>query len=139
MMMVAWGQDHAGLGIAVVVGLQASEDQVELFVFDGGGKGAGGIVGIEADEGIVFQMDSTVGTLGQGFAQHLAGTRRARGNYDHLATVLFLLAKRFFQGVGVGFVHFVGNVFADPGSGLVEFKRGIFLGDLLHAHQDFHA
>jgi hypothetical protein len=58
-------------------------------------------------------------------------------DYD-LSAVLFFLAKGFFEGVGVGFVDFVGNVFADPSAGFVEFQRRIFLGDLLHANEDFH-
>ena len=51
--------------------------------------------------------------------------------------VLFLLAQRFFERVGVGLVHFVGNVFADPGGGFVELERCILLRHLLHANQDF--
>ena len=45
------GQDHARLGVAVVVRLQASEDQVEGFIFDRSGDRAGSVIGIETDKG----------------------------------------------------------------------------------------
>jgi len=53
--------------------------------------------------------------------------------------VFFLLAKRLFQRVRVGLVHFVGDIFTDPGAGFVEFERGIFLRNLLHADQNFQS
>ncbi len=132
-------QHHAGLGVAVVVGLQAGKDEIEFFVFDRGGKGAGGVGGVEADEGIVFKMDGAIRALGQGFAQNLLGARRTGCNDHHFAAVLLFLAQRFFEREGVRLVDFVGNVFADPGAGLVQLERRIFLRHLFHADQNLHA
>ena len=131
-------EDDAGLRVSVVVGLKAGKDQVELLVFDGGGESFRGIEGVESDESGVFEVDGAVGALGESFAQNLRRTSRAGGDNDDFPAVLFLLAKRFFEGIGVGFVDFVGNVFADPGAGFVEFERRVFLRDLLHADEDFH-
>jgi hypothetical protein len=47
-----FGEDHAGLGVAVIVGLQAGKDQIEFFVFDGRRKSPGGVEGIEADKAL---------------------------------------------------------------------------------------
>src|ERR1019366_2211764 len=74
-----FGQDDAGLGEAVVVGLKAGEDQVEGLVFDRGGEGLSGVKGVEADEGGIFEVNGTVGTLGEGFAQDLLGASGAGG------------------------------------------------------------
>ncbi len=132
-----FGQDNSGLRVAVVVGLQAGEDQVELFIFDGGGKGFCSIESIKSDEGIVFEVDGAVSALGQSFAQHLLGAGRAGSDDHHFSGVLFLLAQRLFQREGVRLVHFIRDVFADPGRGFVELERRIFLRHLLHANQDF--
>ena len=132
------GQDHAGLGKAVVVGLQAGEDQVEVFVLDRSREGLRGIEGIEGNEAVAFQMDGAVGALGQRLAQNLLRARRAAGDDHYLAAMLFLLAQRLFQRVGVGLVHFVGNIVANPRAALVQLERRVFLRDLLHADQDLH-
>ena len=81
-------------------------------------------------------MNSTVGAFCQGFPENLLGACRTCGNYDHFAAVLFLLAQGFFQRVSVGFVHFVRDVFTNPGAALIELKRRILLRDLLHADQN---
>ena len=83
------GQNHAGLRVAVIVGLQPGEDQVKLFVFDGRGKGLGRVERIEADELVVFEMNGAIRALGQRLAQHLLGPRRTAGNDHHFAFVLF--------------------------------------------------
>ena len=57
--------DHAGLRVAVVVRLQAGEDEVELFVFDGRGEGLGDVEGVQPDKAVVFKMDGAVRALGQ--------------------------------------------------------------------------
>ena len=133
------GQNDAGLRIAIVIGLQAGKNQIELFVFNGGGEGAGRVVGIQADKGIVFQMNGAIGALGQGLAQHLLGARRTGGNDDDFAAVLLFLAKGLFERVGVRLIHFVGDVFANPGAGFVEFEGGVLLRHLLHADQNLHS
>ncbi len=81
-------------------------------------------------------MDGAVGALGQGFAQYLLGACRTGRDDDHFSAVLFFLTQRLFEREGVRLIHFVGNVFADPGAGLVQFERRIFLRHLLHADQN---
>ena len=131
-------QHDAGLRVTVIVGLQAGKDQVEFFVFDSGGKGAGGIGGVQSNESVVFKMDGAVRALRQGFAQNLLGARGTGGDDDHFSAVLFFLAQRFFEREGVRFIDFVRNIFADPGAGLVQLERRIFLRHLLHADQNLH-
>ena len=103
------------MGVAIVVGLQAGEDEVEFLVFDSGGEGAGGVEGVEADKGIVLEVDGAVGAFGQRFPQDLTGASRAGGDHDHFAGMLFFLAQGLFESVGVGFIDLVGKIFADPG------------------------
>ena len=91
-----FGQDDAGLRVAVVVRLQAGEDQVELFVFDGGGEGLGGVEGVEADEGIIFEVDGAVSALSQRLAQHLLGPGGTGGDGDDFSAMLLFLAERLF-------------------------------------------
>ncbi len=73
-MMVACGQprisarDHSCLRVAVVVRLQASKNQVELFVLDRRGNRTRRIVGIEAGKLVVFEVNRAVGAFGQRFA-----------------------------------------------------------------------
>src|SRR5258708_4902812 len=83
-------------------------------------------------------MNRAVGALGQSFAQHLLRARRPGGNHHDFATVLFLLAQRFFERISVGLVDFIGDVFANPRAAFVQFQRGVLLRDLLHADQNFH-
>jgi hypothetical protein len=52
--------------------------------------------------------------------------------------VLFFLAERFFEGIGVGLIDFIGNIFTDPGARLIQFEGRIFLRNLLDAYQDFN-
>ena len=119
--------------------MEASEDEVEVLVLDGSSKGPRSVESIETDKDIVFQVDGAVGALSQGFTQHLAGPGRpGRDGYDFPA-VFFLLAKGLFQGVGVRLVDLIRNVFANPGPGLVQLEGSIFLRNLLHADQNFHA
>ena len=122
----------------IIVGLQSGEDEVEAFVLDGRREGLSGVEGVERDEAVALEMNGAVGSLGQRLAQHLLRARRAAGDDHHLATVLFFLAQRLFQGVGVGLIHFVGNIFANPRAALVQLERRVFLRDLLHADQDLH-
>src|SRR5215469_15084263 len=59
-----FGENHAGLGKSVIVRLQTGKNKVERFLFDGCGEGAGGVEGVEAHEGMVFEMNGAVGPLG---------------------------------------------------------------------------
>jgi hypothetical protein len=66
-------------------------------------------------------MNGPVSAFRQGFAQHLLGARRTGGNHDNLSAMLFFLSQSLFQSVGIRLIHFVGNVFANPGTGLIDF------------------
>ena len=65
--------------------MQAGEDQIEFLIFDGGGEGFRGVVGIESDESIVFEVDGAVGAFGQGFANGLRDARGPGAEDDHFA------------------------------------------------------
>src|ERR1039458_1829465 len=82
-------------------------------------------------------MNGAVGAFGQGFAQHLLGARRTGGDHHYFPAVLLFLSESFFQSVGIGLIHFVGNIFANPSAGFVKFKGDILLRDLLHADENF--
>ena len=132
-------QDHAGLRVTVVVGLQAGEDEIEFFLFDGSGEGSGGIESVQTNERVVFQMDGAVRALRQRLAQNLLRPRRTGGNDNYFAPMLLFLAERFFEREGVRLIDFVRNVFADPGAGFVQLERRILLRHLFHADQNLHA
>ena len=83
------------------------------------------------------EVQSAIGALGQGFAQHLLGACRATGDDDYFTLMLFPLTQRLFERVGVGLVDFVGNVFTDPVAGFVELEWRIFLRHLFHADKNF--
>src|SRR3954462_11084385 len=52
--------------------------------------------------------------------------------------MLFLLSQRLFECVCVRLVHFVRNVFTDPGATLVQLEWCVLLRHLLHANQYLH-
>src|SRR5271154_4427595 len=90
------------------------------------------------DEAVVFEMDRPICALGESLAQYRLGAGRAGGDRDYLAAVLFLLSQRLFEGIGIGFVHFVRDVFANPGPGFIQLERRVFLGDLLDTDKNLH-
>ena len=83
-------------------------------------------------------MNGAVGAFRQSFAQYLLRAGRTDGDDDYFAAILFFLAQGFFQRIGVGLIHFIRDVFANPGARLIQLERGILLRDLLDANQDFH-
>ena len=131
-----FGQHDSGLRIAVVVGLQAGEDDVKALILDRSGESPGGVRGVEGCKGIVFQMDGAIGALGQAFAQHLLRARRAGGDYNDFPSMFLFLPQGLFEGVRVRLIDLVRNIFPNPGASLVELERRIFLRHLLHADQD---
>ena len=90
------------------------------------------------DKLVVLQMNGAVGALGQRFAKNGLGSRGSRSQHDDFAAVFLFLTEGLLECVGVGLVDFVGDVFADPGSGFVEFEGRVFLRDLLDTDEDFH-
>ena len=132
------GQKHAGLPETVIVALQAGEDQVHFFLGDCRGKDFRGAERIKLGEVIIGDVDAAVGAFRKGFLDGLLHTLRAERKRDHFAAVLFLQAQRFFQRVGIRFVHFEADVrFLDPVSG--DGQRGVFGGNLFDADEDVHA
>ena len=83
-------------------------------------------------------MNGAVGAFRQSFAQYLLRSGWTYGDDDHFAAILFLLAQGFFQRVGVGLIHFIRNVFANPGALRIQLERSILLRNLLDANQNFH-
>src|SRR2546430_254227 len=83
-------------------------------------------------------MNGAIGAFGQGFAQYLLRSLRTGGDYDYFPAVLFLLAQSLFERKSIRLVHFVRNIFTNPGPRLVQLQRRIFLQNLLHANQDLH-
>ncbi len=130
--------DHAGLGVAIVVRLQAGKDEIELFIFDGRDESLGHIERVQADKAVVFKMNGAIRALGQAFTQHLLRPRRPGGDDHDFTGVLFFLPQSFFQGKSVWLVDFIRDVVADPGAAFIEFERRVFLRDLLHADQNLH-
>ena len=114
-----FGEDHAGLRVSIIVGLQTGEDQVELFVLDRCGEGLRGVERVQPNELVVFEVNGTVRSLGKRFAQDLLCASRAAGDDDDLAVMLFPLAQGLFEGVGVRLVDFVRDVFANPRAAFV--------------------
>src|SRR5262249_1058038 len=104
------GEHNASLRVSVIIGLQASKNQIELLFFDSSGESLRGIEGIESDKRVVLEMNSAIGALGQCLAENLLRTRWPGGDHDHLAAVLLLLAQSLLERVGIGLINFVGDV-----------------------------
>ena len=66
-----FGEDHACLGKALVVGLQAGENQVELLVLHGGGERACDHERVGTPEPFVLDMNRTIGATCQRLTQDL--------------------------------------------------------------------
>src|SRR5439155_14302708 len=134
-----FGEYDAGLGVTVIVGLEAGKNEVELLIFDGCRKSAGEVEGVEADESIILEVNCPICAFGEGFPQNLLGARRAGSGNDYFAAMFFLLAQSLLEAIGIRLVYLVGNVLANPGAGLVELEGGVFLRHLLHADKNFQA
>ena len=133
-----FGEKNARLAEALVVALQAGEDQIEIFGFDGGGERTGRGERIELEKFVVGDVDAAVGAFGQGFLDGLLHALGAHGDGDDFAAVLFFQAQGFFERVGVGLVGFKADVgFADPGAAFDDGERRIFRGNLFDANADF--
>src|SRR5437899_5306630 len=84
-------------------------------------------------------MNGAVSALGESFAQNLLRASWPRGDYHHLAAVLFLLTQRLFERISVRLIDFVRDVFSDPGAALIQLERRVLLRHLLHADQNLHS
>jgi len=65
-------QHDTGLRVAVIVGLQAGEDEIKFSSLIAGGEASGGIGSVPADEGIIFEMDGAVPHLSRAPRAELA-------------------------------------------------------------------
>ena len=125
--------------MALVVALQAGEDQVELlFGHRRGQRGRGG-ERIGGRERIILDVQRAIGAAGQGFADHLLHARRP-GRADHdFAAMLFAKAQGLLERIGVRLVHLVADVLvADPGLVVVQARLPLTGRDLLDTDCDFH-
>ena len=103
------------LRVALVVGLQAGQDQVELLVRHRGRQRVGDHERVGGAQRVVLDVDRAVGAARERLADHLLHARRARRADDHLAAVLLAQAQRLLERVGVRLVHLVADVLlADP-------------------------
>ena len=92
-----FGEDHAGLSEAEVVGLQAGQHQVGRFGLDGFGEQPRDRERIELMQVVGVHVDGAIGALGEGFANGGADALRAGGEDDHFAAVLFLELQRLLR------------------------------------------
>ena len=104
-----FGQNHAGLAVAEIVGLQAGEDQVGASPFTAAASSCAAASGSSARH-VFLDVDGAVGAFGEGFANGRGGARRTGAEGDHFAAVLFLELQACFQGVGVRLVDLVGEI-----------------------------
>ena len=127
-----FGEQHAGLAEALIVALQAGEDEIEIFFFDCGRERTRRGQRIELVEFVVGDVDAALGALGESFLDGLLGALRAHRDRHDFAAVLFLQAQRFFERVGVRLVGFKSDVgFANPRAAIGNRERRIFRGNLL--------
>ena len=131
-----FGEYDAGLGVTVIVGLEAGKNEVELLIFDGCRKRAGEVEGVEADESIILEVNCPICAFGEGFAQNLLCASRTGGENDYLVAMFFLLTQSLLERVGVRFVYLVGDILTNPGAGVVQLEGGVFLRHLLHADKN---
>ncbi len=129
-------QHHAGLRVAVIVGLQAGEDQIKLLIFNCRRKCPRGVRRVQPHKTGILKMNGTVRALGQRLAKHLLRPRRPGGNGDHFPAMLFFLPQSFFERKRVRLIHFVRNILTNPSPRLIQLERRILLRNLLHAHQN---
>jgi hypothetical protein len=137
----ALGEDDSGLRCPLIVGLEAGQHEIELFVSHGVGERGGDDRRIRRSRGeaIVLDMNGPVGTARQRFAQHL---RRARwpGRADNdVAAMLLTQTKRLFECVRVRLVHLeAGILLTNAAPGLVDARLPLAGRNLLDAHGYLH-
>ncbi len=87
------GEDDACLRVALVVGLQARQDQVERFLAHGVGEHVGDRRRVGRSERLVLDVDRAVGAARQRLPQHLRDARGPGGADDDFAAVLLAQAQ----------------------------------------------
>ena len=135
------GEDDADLAEALIVGLQAGEDEIELLVLHRRGERVGDA---RTRRPLASASSSTwiARSAPRASASRITcATRAGPAEHDHdFAAVLLLEPQRLFERVGVRLVHLeAGVLIADPGLRVVEAGLPLAGGDLLDADGNFHA
>ena len=108
------GENHAGLAVAQVVGLQAGENEVRVFALQRRRQEPRAGQRIECRH-VFLDVDGAVRALGESFADGRSGARRAGAQRHYFAAVPLLELQPGFQGVSVRLVDFVREIaFLDP-------------------------
>ena len=132
------GQDHAGLAVAQVVGLQAGQHQVGLLRRERSGQQAGGAQRIECAH-LFLDVDGAIGAFGEGFANGLGGALGSGAQHHHLAPVFFFQLEAFFQGISIGLVDLVTEIgILNPGARWRDAQLRVAGRDLLDTNDDLH-
>ena len=138
------GEHHAHLRKALVVGLQAREDEVDFFRSQTCGQRRRCREGIRGGQVLAVHMNGAVGAARERFAQDLRHARGAGRNHDHFPAVLLAQPQGFFQGVSVWLVELPARfTIANPGPRVVDADLHLACHYLFDAdnndHEDFRA
>ena len=134
-----FGEHWSELRVALVVALQAGEDQIELLLRHRRGQCGSSRERIGRRERIILDMQRAIGAAGKGFANHLLDARRPGRADDDLAAMLFAKTQGLLERVGIRLVHLVADILvADPGLVVVQARLPLTSWDLLNTDGDFH-
>ena len=125
--------------MALIVGLEAGEHQVELLVRHRGRERVGNHERVGRAQGIGLDVDRPVRAAGERLTDHLLHARGA-GRTDHdFSTVLLAQPQCLFERVGVRLVHLVADVLlANPRLVVLEARLPLAGGHLFDADGDLH-
>ena len=125
--------------MALIVGLQAGENQVELLLGHGRGQAAAAAERVGRAERRVLDVDRAIRAARERLANHLLHAR-GPGRADHdLAAVLLAEPQALFERVGVGLVHLVRDVLlADPRLVVVQTRLPLARGHLFDTDGNLH-
>ena len=136
-----FGEDDAGLGGALIVGLQAGQDEIDVLVTDGVGQHTGNDKRIDAygRETLVLDVNRAIGATRQCLAQDLRSARGPRRADHNLAAVRFAKAQRLLERIRVGLVHLeAGVLLAYAPLGVVDPRLPFTGRNLFDANSDAH-
>ena len=138
-MLQPLGEHHADLRVALIVGLQPGEHEVEALVRHRRGKCGRGERSVSAAERLILDVNRPVRSARERFTDDLLHARRTGGADDDFAVVLLAKTQRLFQRVGVGLVQLVaGILLADPRPRVVQARLPLAGWDLLDADGNLH-
>ena len=132
-------EHDAGRGVALVVGLEAGEHEVELLVGHRGRERVGNHERVGRAKRVVLHVDRAVRATGERLTDHLLHARGARRTDDDFSTVFLAQPQRLFEGVGIRLVHLVADILlANPRLVVLEARLPLAGGHLLDAHCNLH-